>query len=470
MEGAMNELCPLAAAIESENGPLPPFIGKLIRNAPESFDDTRAGQIAVTIRAMRRRGEPVSTVRLGEQHLDLATFIGTELEQASLPIDQAEYYAKECWEAFQVRKAKSILAEAHEAIIQAPAHWQTITEGVHSALATVTSDANSLIERIAERIYSPQVKPNEPTARYSIAGTQICTPGNLTTISAQAKAGKSAVISAMTASTFARQDADCLGFNSQNPNGHAVIKIDTEQSEFDHWEGNQRAIRRAQVDAAPSWLRSYCLTGFSADDVRDAIPIILDQSKKSCGGIHSVFLDGSADATNDVNDPAETSGLITELHKLAIEFDCPILNVIHVNPGSESKTRGHLGSQLERKSETNLRLEKDESGVTVIWADKNRRAPIPKNTAPRFAWDDETGMHVMVQSLKTAKDDVERDVLVELARDIFADRPSMRYADLQTTVKNRLTVSDKTAERKVTRCRQLGIVKKTTAGLYVLNA
>ena len=35
----------------------------------------------------------------------------------------------------------------------------------------------------------------------------------------------------------------------------------------------------------------------------------------------------------------------------------------------------------------------------------------------------------MVQSLKTAKDDVERDVLVELARrSIFADRPSMRYA------------------------------------------
>lgn len=464
------ELCALAAAIEAGNDPLPPLIGKLIQNAPDSFDDGRAGQIAVTIRAMRRRGEPVSAVRLGEQHLDLATFIGTELEQASLPIDQAEYYAKECWEAFQIRKAKSILAEAHEAIIKSPDKWQTISERVHSALSAVTSESNSLIERISERIYSPQSKPIEPTARYSIAGTQICTPGNLTTISAQAKAGKSAVISAMTASTFARSDTDCLGFNSQNLNGFAVIKIDTEQSEFDHWEGNQRTMRRAQVDAAPPWLRSYCLTGFSADDVRASIPIILDESKKLYGGIHSVLIDGSADAAHDVNDPAETSSLINELHRLAIEFDCPILNVIHVNPGSDFKTRGHLGSQLERKSETNLRLEKDDSGMTVIWADKNRRAPIPKSTAPRFAWDDEAGMHVTVQSLKTAKDGVERDALVELARDMFANRPSMRHADLQTTVKNHLTVSDKTAERKVTRCRQLGIVKKTTAGLYILNA
>ena len=84
MGGQMNELCPLAAAIELKMARSPPFIGKFILNAPESFDDTRAAQIAVTVRAMRRRGEPVSTVRLGEQQfLDLATFIGTEF-RASL--------------------------------------------------------------------------------------------------------------------------------------------------------------------------------------------------------------------------------------------------------------------------------------------------------------------------------------------------------------------------------------------------
>jgi hypothetical protein len=46
----------------------------------------------------------------------------------------------------------------------------------------------------------------------------------------------------------------------------------------------------------------------------------------------------------------------------------------------------------------------------------------------------------------------------------------MRYTDLQTAVKTSLAVSDKTAERKVTRLRQFGIVKKTIAGLYTLNA
>ena len=147
----------------------------------------------------------------------------------------------------------------------------------------------------------------------------------------------------MIASTFAEADADCLGFTAQNPNGLAVVHLDTEQCPFDHWQGIGRAIRRAKASTAPAWLLSYCLTGFSAADVRAAIRILTAQASKKFGGIHSVFIDGIADAVPDVNDPEETSSLITELHKLAIEFDCPILNIIHVNPGSDFKTRGHLG-------------------------------------------------------------------------------------------------------------------------------
>ena len=229
----------------------------------------------------------------------------------------------------------------------------------------VEQPQQSLIERLTARIYSPQANPVEPTPRFFLAGIPISTPGNLATISAHAKAGKSAAIGGMIASTFAASDADCLGFTSQNPNGFAVVHLDTEQCPFDHWQGIERALCRAKIASAPLWLRSYCLTGFSAADVRASIRILIEQAAKQFGGVHSVFIDGVADAAPDVNDPAETSSLITELHKLAIEFDCPILNIIHVNPGSDSKTRGHLGSQLERKSETNLKLKQDANGISV---------------------------------------------------------------------------------------------------------
>ena len=329
----------------------------------------------------------------------------------------------------------------------------------------------SLIERLATRVYSPHVKPPEPTPRFFLNGVEICTPGNLTTFFAQPKAGKTAALNAVIASTFAAPDADCFGFTSKNPHGHAVVHFDTEQCQLDHWLGVGRLIRRAKVYAAPPWLLSYWLKGFTVAEIREAIPLLMAEAKRKFGGVHSAIIDGSADAVNDVNDPAECNPFVARLEGLAVEYDCPLLNVIHLNPGSTFKTRGHLGSQLDRKSETNLQLEKDENEVTVIWSpNRNRHAPIPRNTAPRFAWSDQHQMHVSVQNINGAKVDKEREELTELARAIFSDRPAMRRFELETAVKIKLAVKDKTAERRVSAMLALGIVKKDLAGFYILTA
>lgn len=328
-----------------------------------------------------------------------------------------------------------------------------------------------LIARLEARIYSPTAKPVEPMPRFCLAGIPICTPGNLTTISAQAKAGKSAVIGAMAGSTFAASDADCLGFTSENPHGLAVVHVDSEQCPFDHWELIQRTLRRAKADASPSWLRSYCLTGFSAADVRLSIRILTAQAAKNFGGVHSVFVDGIADAAHDVNDPAETSSLITELHKLAIEFDCPVLNIVHLNPGSDFKTRGHLGSQLERKSETNLRLEKDGDGVTVIFADKNRRAPIPKTTGPRFVWSAEHQMHVSADSIGNLKKAASLEELREQCRETFsiAGKSALTWTDFVASAKRVPGVnSQRSAERIHTDAKREKIIIKNIVSQWEL--
>lgn len=466
----MNELVALASAIEAGNAPLPPFIAKLIQNAPESFSDPRAGKVAVSVRAMRADGEPVTFETVAAKNLPLVSFILSELGTSTLPAESAEYYSEKCLRAYQVRKTQSIFADAHEAVIAAPDKFEAIADGVRAALDSIASGGESLAERLTTRIYSAQVKPVEPTPRFRLAGIPICTPGNLTTVSAHAKAGKTAAIGAMVASTISA-DTDCLGFNSENQNGLAVVHLDTEQCPFDHWQLIQRALRRARVDTAPAWLRSYCLTGFSAADVRAAIEVSMAQAKKQFGGIHSVFLDGSADAVHDVNDPGETSSLIAELHKLAIEFDCPILNVIHVNPSSDFKTRGHLGSQLERKSETNLRLEKDGDGVTVIFADKNRRAPIPKNTAPRFAWNDEAGMHVSMDSIGSIKENAKLEEWREQCREAFSivKKSALTWTDLvESLLKMPGVKSKRTAERIHTDAKREGIIRKNIIGQWEL--
>ncbi len=464
------EFSMLAAAIDADNGPLPPFIARLIQHAPESFDDARAGQVAAAVRAMRAAREPVNLATVGGNCPQFLNFIVAELSEPMSP-EAAEHYAPDIWQAYEIRRAAGIGESLVRGLESTPEKAKALIAAAHSALNHIASEANPLVERLAARLYSPIVRPQEPEPRYFIGPVGICTPANLTTISAQAKAGKSAAKSAMMAATFAGPSTDCLGFQSQNPHGYAVVDLDTEQAPFDHWNVIEQARRRAGAERVPAWLKSYCLTGFNAADVRSAIRIVLEQAAREFGGIHSIFIDGIADAAHDVNDPAEAGEFVAELHRLAIEFACPILNIIHVNPGSESKTRGHLGSQLERKSETNLRLEKDDQGVTVIWADKNRRAPIPKSTGPRFAWCEPSGMHISIESRQSSREMDAIQGLQTEAEAVFtaARKAAICYRDFITFLENEVHVSKSTAMRRLGQMLRAGVITKELTGIYALT-
>lgn len=287
-------------------------------------------------------------------------------------------------------------------------HGMPEPDGSFDSLAPVEapSDAapatNKEVERITAlletRIFNFATPPPKAPVRYWLAGIGISTAGNLTAISAGVKSGKTAAIMAMMSSAICQnpEGLDFLGFSSSNPKGHALIHIDTEQSQEDHDEMVRRSLKRANLAEPPTWLLSFCLTGLSVRDLQLALKTLLQTAFKLFGGIHSVLLDGAADFVADVNEPEACNAFVAYLHSEAILYKCPIVGIIHFNPGTE-KTRGHLGSQLERKSETNLRLEKEESTDSIVmWSDKNRRAPILKRSAPRFAWSDGAGMHISI--------------------------------------------------------------------------
>ena len=138
-----NEFTALAAAIEAGNDPLPPFIGKLIEHAPEAFINDSARQIAITVRTMRKTGEPVTFPTIGEKHLSLLTFIGTELSNAALPLDSAEFYAEQCWQAYQVRLAKTIGEEMVQSLTSAPKQAHNIIAAARVALDALTSETDN---------------------------------------------------------------------------------------------------------------------------------------------------------------------------------------------------------------------------------------------------------------------------------------------------------------------------------------
>ena len=239
---------------------------------------------------------------------------------------------------------------------------------------------------------------DKPDSRISLNQQCLSTVGNLTVIQAKPKAGKTAVISAiMSAGMSDDLDEDYLGFKcSGNKDGHAVIHFDSEQSPYDFEQVILRAKKRVNNGELPSWLRSYSTTGWSSEERRNALEIELKRAKEVCGGVFMVLVDGIVDLQGDPNDQKACNAYVDRLHALAVEYATVLVLVIHENPGTEQgKTRGHFGSQLERKAECNIRIDRVNSeDVIEVYTDRSRSCFIAKGSGVTFKWSTKHQMHV----------------------------------------------------------------------------
>lgn len=315
--------------------------------------------------------------------------------------------------------------------------------------------------------------PPKPVPVFKLAGQQISTAGNLTVVAAQAKAGKTATVGAMLAALLLaeREDdregwmADCLGFEAVASGGRAVIYFDTEQSPYDAWLNLSRAAKRAGMNEIPRNFFAYRLLDLGVEDRRNLLDAEMERRAAECGGIYAVVLDGGADLCLSVNDEAEAINLVNLFIRLAVKHDCPILIIIHENPGDSGKTRGHLGSQLERKAESNLRLVKGKDGVTEIFAERCRNASIPQGRGVCFEWSDEAGMHVRIERVAVNKLDAKKAAAEGEAAEAFRGKVgAVRYAELKGLIAERLSVSAPTAERRIAKWRRLGVIREHGEG------
>lgn len=320
--------------------------------------------------------------------------------------------------------------------------------------------------------------PSKPQSVFSLVGQQIATAGNLTVVTAQSKAGKSSVIGAMIAAVIAADDdrselVDTFQFEAAPTNGKAVLLFDTEQSRYDAWTLLHRSVIRAEVHELPPHFRGYSLVDIPTASRRLYLAAEMERASRECGGLHSVIVDGVADICTDPNDAAEAFGLIDQLVRLAVSHDVPLVLVLHENPSGNgadySKGRGHLGSQLERKAESNLRVLKAKDGTSVIFSDRCRRASIPKDIGPRFAWDDSRQMHVTVAAdvELDSKADEKRLIEQTVVDAVFGGAAgAMAWSELKKRLIDVGHMSGRTAERRIGEWAKMGLIHSPSKGEY----
>ncbi len=369
---------------------------------------------------------------------------------------------------FYIVKTKQDLAWKLQAALD---RGEDVSDIVKQIAALDNQPSEKIQHLLAERAFNHAERPEKPTPLFSLLSVPICTAGNISNVQAPAKAGKSAVLESMIGSAIkpSWQNADTLSFTAENPDQRALIHFDTEQSRFDADSLIRRAIRRADVEEPPAWFHSYSLADLSIAERRECLRYSMQTASAKHGGIFAVMIDGIGDLCTDPNDPEESFGLVAELHTLAIQHDCTILTVLHENPGSEAgKTRGHLGSQIERKAETNLRLAKDKDGITTVWSDRARHGHLPKEQGTCFAWSVDHKMHRSCGNAQEIKQAAKRDAMEAEAYKVLFGKDAMSYSDLVKEIVKCLPLKERAAKGRIEKWLEDKIITKSTTGKHSL--
>lgn len=252
----------------------------------------------------------------------------------------------------------------------------------------------SVRETMLSRLYDPAAPVPEPDYRVWLKGIPIMSAGNVSTVVSLPKAGKSSVMVAVVAAGCG--DGEYLGFRGANKDRRPIVHFDTEQSKYHHSQKLRTVAKRLGVDRLPDHVVSFWLTGarLGIENVREGIAIAMErnESKKP----YAVLLDGGVDFLLSPNEEEASNALIKDLMAVSAEFDCVVLVSIHYNPapaGTPSKSRGHFGSELERKSEAYMTITKDaDNGNRALWTKLAREKEVTEAEAVRFAWDEQAGM------------------------------------------------------------------------------
>lgn len=173
-------------------------------------------------------------------------------------------------------------------------------------------------------------------------GTKINVPvfsaGNLSAIQGKAKSRKTFFLVLASSMIMAQNDIKIAIFDTEQFNYHSQNTL----WRINKLNPNNRLsffnIRKYSIDVRLEFVENYIL-----NEKPDLI-----------------FLDNVRDCMIDINSWTETNALLTTFIQLSDEFKTHICLTLHENPGKDNdKARGAIGTELQNKCETILKLEKD---------------------------------------------------------------------------------------------------------------
>jgi archaellum biogenesis ATPase FlaH len=294
----------------------------------------------------------------------------------------------------------------------------------------------------------------EPKPIISIENHTISTAGNLTMLSGQSKTGKSSFCNVVIAGAIRGQEYSYDGFEplyvDENKEQKAVIHIDTEQAMHNHYQNVKNGIlERANMTEEPEYYYSYNIREIEIKQRKDFIQKLFEEASIQSNGVHLAVIDGLADFIKSVNDEYESNEIVDFFEKLSIRYECPILAIVHLNPNSV-KERGHLGSQLQRKSESVLQIKKDDDErISYCQPTLLRNACSADVPIIQFEYDIDRKYHVY-RGVKDKQENLNDKckILRDIALQVFTKEP-LQYSEAVEHITSITSKSEATAKRYI---------------------
>lgn len=237
-----------------------------------------------------------------------------------------------------------------------------IAEAESGTKYQVTAPAKMRYEKMCDEAQldiDKEVLP-PPVAIY-IDDSPACTFGNFSASIGKPKGKKTFNVSAMTAA--AMTNSTILNYRgNMPPNQNGILYFDTEQSTYHAFRVFKRiaTLTHKSNQEINERIKYFALRKYS---VEDRIGMI-DHKIRNTPAVGLVIIDGIRDLMLDINNPREATLIVNYLMNWTEEFNLHLHTVIHQNKGDEN-ARGHIGTEINNKSETVFRVEKDKNEDSI---------------------------------------------------------------------------------------------------------
>lgn len=153
--------------------------------------------------------------------------------------------------------------------------------------------------------------------------------------------------------------SDLLDFHSDKFKRYAVVYVDTERNLSDQLPYALQQIQLKagfQIEEHPENFDYISLLEFGREERFEMLNVYLEYIRKRYNHHVFIVLDVITDCIFNFNDTKDSMKLIDMLNQSINHYDVTFLCLIHENPGSADKARGHLGTEILNKASTVLQI------------------------------------------------------------------------------------------------------------------